>query len=52
MKTDKLEIQDVCIFVGGSQPPKEVFSDSPLDGYVRLIQIRDYKTDGFVTYIP
>jgi len=52
MKTDKLEIQDVCIFVGGSQPPKEVFSDLPQDGYVRLIQIRDYKTDRFITYIP
>ncbi|MFM6496067.1 MAG: restriction endonuclease subunit S [Dolichospermum sp.] len=52
MNINKLKIQDVCEFVGGSQPPKEVFSNVPKDGYVRLIQIRDYKTDGFITYIP
>jgi type I restriction enzyme, S subunit len=52
MKIDKIEIQDVCHFAGGSQPPKEVFSSFPKDGYVRLIQIRDYKTDSFLTYIP
>ncbi len=38
--------------VGGSQPPKAVFSDVELDGYVRLIQIRDYKSDKYKTHIP
>lgn len=39
-------------FIGGSQPPKKVFSYEKKDGYVRLIQIRDYKSDNFVVYIP
>lgn len=37
---------------GGSQPPKKLFSNDPLNGYVRLIQIRDYKSDKYITYIP
>ncbi len=47
-----LRIEDVCDFVGGSQPPKADFIFEPREGYVRLIQTRDYKTDSFVTYIP
>jgi type I restriction enzyme S subunit len=39
-------------FIGGSQPPKSTFLDYPKDGYVRLIQIRDFKTDKYPTYIP
>lgn len=39
-------------FEGGSQPPLEYFSDECLDGYVRLIQNRDYKTDEYATYVP
>lgn len=38
-------------FVGGSQPPKSKFSNERKDGFVRLIQIRDYKSDRFVVYI-
>ncbi|MTI17432.1 restriction endonuclease subunit S [Rhodobacteraceae bacterium RKSG542] len=45
-------IDDCIKFEGGSQPPKQVFSPIKLDGYVRLIQIRDFKTDKFATYIP
>lgn len=45
-------IDKVCQFVGGSQPPKSVFSDSLEDGYIRLIQTRDYKSDKHITYIP
>ena len=41
----RLTLGEVCNFVGGSQPPKKVFSKTKLKGYVRLIQIRDYKTD-------
>lgn len=52
MKIENLTIGDVCKFIGGSQPPKRNFSSIELDGYVRLIQIRDYKTDLFQTYIP
>lgn len=52
MKGNDLRIEDVCDFVGGSQPPKSGFMNTPKDGYVRLIQIRDYKTDAFPTFIP
>lgn len=50
--TKQLTIGEVCDFVGGSQPPKSTFKYEPEEGYVRLIQTRDYKTDSFVTYIP
>lgn len=37
---------------GGSQPNKSTFINEPKDGYTRLIQIRDFKSDNFKTYIP
>lgn len=43
---------DVCNFVGGSQPPKSVFEKFPTADNVRLIQIRDYKSDKNIVYIP
>lgn len=39
-------------FEGGSQPDKSLFRASPKSGFVRLIQIRDYKTDKFETFVP
>jgi len=39
---------EVCEFVGGSQPPKSVFSKTKKADNVRLIQIRDYKSDNHV----
>lgn len=45
-------INDVAIFSGGAQPSKEFFSSKPKKGYIRLIQIRDYKTSEYETYIP
>ena len=42
---------DVCIFQGGSQPPKSSFSAEKKEGYIRLIQIRDYKSDKYIVYI-
>ena len=44
-------LTDVTQFIGGSQPPKSEFLETPKDGYVRLIQIRDYKTDAHIVYI-
>ncbi|MBK6650146.1 MAG: hypothetical protein IPG42_10785 [Betaproteobacteria bacterium] len=41
-----------CDFVGGSQPPKSTFTYENGDCLVRLIQIRDYKSDRHTTYIP
>jgi type I restriction enzyme S subunit len=45
-------IGDVCSFSGGSQPPRSTFRFVPTPGYIRLIQIRDYKSDDFASYIP
>lgn len=39
-------------FIGGNQPPKSTFKYEYQDGYIRLIQIRDYKSDSHITYIP
>lgn len=39
-------------FSGGSQPPASFFIDQPADGYIRLIQNRDYRTDEYKTYVP
>jgi len=50
--TDPATLGAVCKFVGGSQPPKSEFIGEPRDGYVRLIQIRDYKSDMKAVYIP
>ena len=45
-------IDDVIKFTGGAQPPRSSFIFAPKEGYVRLLQIRDYKSDRFATYIP
>jgi type I restriction enzyme S subunit len=45
-------LRDVCKFVGGSQPPKSTFAYESKKGYVRLLQIRDYKSDAKAVYIP
>lgn len=47
-----LTINDVIKFEGGSQPPKTAFEYAPSPDNIRLIQIRDYKTDDYITYIP
>ncbi|HEX2753040.1 MAG TPA: restriction endonuclease subunit S [Alphaproteobacteria bacterium] len=36
---------------GGTQPPKSTFVYEPQDGYVRLIQIRDFESDDYPAYI-
>ena len=50
------KLGEVCDFIGGSQPPKATFlydlSDVDETEYVRLIQIRDYKSDKHIVYIP
>lgn len=44
-------LTDVASFIGGSQPPKSEFSNINQEGYVRLIQIRDYKSDRYIIYV-
>ena len=38
-------------FRGGSQPPKSEFASTPCDGFVRLLQIRDFESDEHAVYI-
>lgn len=47
-----LRFDEAINLIGGSQPPKSVFSDVDKPGYIRLIQIRDYKSDKHITFIP
>jgi type I restriction enzyme S subunit len=58
-KLDKLPSNwKACLLVdavdikGGSQPPKKVFKTELEQGYIRLVQIRDYKSDRYLTYVP
>lgn len=45
-------VDDVIEFQGGSQPDKTHFEYEPTPDNIRLIQIRDYKSDKYITYIP
>jgi len=45
-------VGDLIAFEGGSQPDKSHFKQSWNPGYVRLIQIRDYKSNKYETYVP
>lgn len=51
-KWKQVTLGDIALFQGGSQPPLSVFSSQKKAGYIRLVQIRDYKTDKYATYIP
>ncbi|MBL4763631.1 MAG: restriction endonuclease subunit S [Gammaproteobacteria bacterium] len=46
-----LTIRELVKFIGGSQPPRDTFVFEQKEGYVRLLQIRDYKSDRYATYI-
>jgi type I restriction enzyme S subunit len=37
---------------GGSQPPKSTFLYHPKEGYIQLLQIRDFGEKGVPTYVP
>ncbi len=43
---------EVVDYEGGSQPPKKQFIYEPKNGYVRLLQIRDFGKNPFPTYVP
>jgi len=47
-----LPLLEVCDFEGGSQPPKNMFRFEPTPGYVRFLQIRDFSSDDYLTFIP
>ena len=37
-----VKLGEVCDFEGGSQPPKSEWTKEPCEGYVRMLQIRDF----------
>lgn len=43
---------EVCEIEGGTQPPKETFRYEPTEGYVRMLQIQDFKSDETAVFIP
>ena len=47
------KLLEVCDFQGGTQPPKDEWLSMPQEGYIRMLQIRDY-TQGdekFIEYV-
>ena len=46
------KLTELMSYAGGQQPPASEFVYEPKDGYIRLVQIRDYETDKYATYIP
>ena len=46
-----VKLEQVCGFQGGTQPPKSTFVSTPTYNHVRLLQIRDFKSDDFVTFV-
>lgn len=50
--TKHISLSELMDYAGGSQPPASEFVFSPKDGYIRFVQIRDYDTDGHITFIP
>jgi len=47
-----INLEEVCEFSGGTQPPKSTFKYVSEKGYIRLLQIRDYKSNENAVYIP
>lgn len=45
-------IGEIIDIVGGSQPPKGKFIYTESEGYTRLVQIRDFKSDLNKVYVP
>jgi len=52
MSWTRTNLAGMCEFVGGSQPPKSTFTFDDGPDVIRLIQIRDYKSDRHKTFIP
>lgn len=48
----EISLASLMSYAGGSQPPASEFVSNPRKGYVRFVQIRDYDSDGHITYIP
>lgn len=44
-------LDTIMDFQGGAQPPKSEWKDTFSDGYVRMIQIRDYESDKYTCFV-
>lgn len=51
-ESKKYKLGDICKFQGGSQPAKNFFEYEKNEENIRFIQIRDYKSDKNIVYIP
>lgn len=49
---ETISFTDLLDVSGGTQPPKSEFISEPKEGYVRLLQIRDFGKKPVPTYIP
>ncbi|MBL3588952.1 MAG: restriction endonuclease subunit S [gamma proteobacterium endosymbiont of Lamellibrachia anaximandri] len=47
-----VKFSDIFDIKGGSQPPKSQFIEQPKEGYVRLLQIRDFGPKPVPVYVP
>ena len=47
-----VRLGEIVDFQGGSQPPKTEFRYKPGPGLIRLVQIRDFKSDENMVFIP
>ena len=47
-----VKLGEIINVQGGSQPPKSTFVFEPRDGFVRLLQIRDFGNKPVPTYVP
>lgn len=47
-----LKFTDILDVQGGTQPPKSEFISEKQDGYIRLLQIRDFGKKPVPTFIP
>jgi len=45
-------LSSVVLLTRGHNPSSDVFIDEPREGYTRFIQIRDFKNDKFLTFVP
>jgi type I restriction enzyme S subunit len=46
------KLGDIINFIGGSQPPKSTFLYEDGPNRTRFVQIRDFRTDEYKTYVP
>ena len=47
------KLLDGCDFQGGTQPPKNEWISQPKEGYIRMLQIRDYtqSDEKYIEYV-